>query len=218
VVWTALSLRFGIALLATLTVWLSPLDGTAKRLSWEERLTSEHSFSFRTNADAVLTEWALERFERARLHLPPLEVTFHDDLESCGGNFGLYRAGAPDRVDICGFNWDRFVVTAKRTLLHELGHAWTQYNLTDDAREQFLALRDLDTWGDDGFPWKEQGSEQAAEIIAWALIDQELQLAISDADPENLSHAYAQLTGSLPSLRESEIATFSRSGRHLDVK
>ena len=164
----------------------------------------EHEFDFRTRQDADLTSWALRQFERAGLVLPPLVLRFHDERQDCGGNFGLYRAGVPAQVEICGFNWDRFVVTAKKTLLHELGHAWSQYNLTDDAREQFLVLRDLDTWGDDEFPWNEQGSEQFAEIIAWALIDEELHLGIGADDPDVLGQAYAQLTGSLPVMRHGD--------------
>lgn len=50
------------------------------------------------------------------------------------------------------------------------------------------------------FEWSEQGSEHAAEIIAWALIDQEVQLTIGNAGPEALAQAYAQLTGSIPTL------------------
>jgi hypothetical protein len=201
--WTAPLLRLGIALslvFAPGSLFPAPLDGT-KDLSVEARPLStvdEHVFGFRARSDAALTEWALARFDQAGLALPPLVISFHDDREACGENFGLYRAGAPAQVDICGFNWDRFVVTAKKTLLHELAHAWTQQALTEEAREQFLALRGLGTWGDDEFPWAEQGSEQAAEVIAWALMDEDLHLAISDADPAALTRAYEHLTGSLP--------------------
>jgi hypothetical protein len=95
------------------------------------------------------------------------------------------------------------VLTAKKTILHEFAHAWTEHALTAAARERFLDLRGLDTWGDDEFPWEEQGSEQAAEIIAWALMDEDLQLTrFRDAGPAALSQAYAQLTGSRPTPME----------------
>ena len=206
--WTAPLLRLGLALSLAISLFQAPSDGSTKDLSLETRPLSamaEHVFGFRTRPDAALTEWALARFDQAGLALPPLVISFHDDREVCGGNFGLYRAGTPAQVDICGFNWDRFVVGAKKTLLHELAHAWTQHELTEEAREQFLGLRGLDTWGDDEFPWEEQGSEQAAEIIAWALIDQDLQLAIRDAGPPALTRAYELLTGSLPNLRVHDV-------------
>jgi hypothetical protein len=203
--WTAPLLRLGIALSLAVTLFPAPLNRTTKDQSFEARPVSamaEHEFGFRSRSDAALTEWALARFDQAGLVLPPLVISFHDDRPGCGGNFGLYRSGAPAQVDICGFNWDRFVVTAKKTMLHELAHAWIQHALTELARERFLDLRGLNTWGDDEFPWEEQGSEQAAEIIAWALMDEDLQLTrFRDADPAALSQAYAQLTGSLPPLR-----------------
>lgn len=202
--WTA-SFRLVIALLLVVTLFPAPLNRTTKDLSFEARPLSamaDHEFGFRSKADAALTEWALGRFDRAGLVLPPLVISFHDDRPGCGGNFGLYRSGASAQVDICGFNWDRFVVTAKKTMLHELAHAWIQPALTESAQERFLDLRGLSTWGDDEFPWEEQGSEQAAEIIAWALMDEDLQLTrFRNVDPVSLSEAYAQLTGSLPTLR-----------------
>jgi hypothetical protein len=58
-------------------------------------------------------------------------------------------------------------------------------NLTEQTRERFLRFRGLDTWGDDQTPWEEQGSEQAAEIIAWALTDKELvMVTMNNADPQ----------------------------------
>ena len=202
--WIA-SLRLGIALSLVVTLFPAPGSRTTKDLGFDTRSVSamrEHEYRFRSRTDAALAEWALERFDRAGLVLPPLVISFHDDGPGCGGNFGLYRSGAPAQVDICGFNWDRFVLTAKKTMLHELAHAWIGQSLTETARIGFLDHRGLSTWGDDEFPWEEQGSEQAAEIIAWALMDDDLDLTrFNDANPAALSDAYRHLTGSLPMLR-----------------
>jgi hypothetical protein len=158
-----------------------------------------HTFSFRTESDAVLTEWALSRFERAGLRLPPMNVAFHDDKQPCEGHFGYYRSGDPPRIDICGFNWDRSITAAKKTILHELAHAWAGATLNEQTRERFLRFRGLDTWGDDETPWEEQGSEQAAEVIAWALMDKELvMVTMNNADPTTLARAYRVLTSTLP--------------------
>jgi hypothetical protein len=197
--WTTLALRTGMAALVLFSVWLTPWG--ASRTKDVAAADSASAHEFRTKADASLTEWALARFEQAGLELPPVSIAFHDDKEPCHGNLGFYRSGSPALIDICGFNWDRFVPAAKHTLLHELGHAWTQHTLTGEDRQGFLTLRHLATWGDDRFEWSEQGSEQAAEIIAWALIDQDVQLAIGNASPDALAQAYMQLTGSLPLTR-----------------
>jgi hypothetical protein len=202
--WIA-SLRAGIALSLLVALLPAPLNLRAKEVGFDARRpagVAEHQSGFRSESDAALAEWALTRFDRAGLMLPPLVISFHDERADCGGNFGLFRSGAPARVDICGFNWDRFVVTARKTVLHELAHAWLGHTLTEAARGRFLDLRGLQTWGDDEFPWEEQGSEQAAEIIAWALIDEDLELTrFKDANPAALSEAYLQLTGSRPPLR-----------------
>jgi hypothetical protein len=63
------------------------------------------------------------------------------------------------------------------------------------TKDLSLELRGLETWGDDEYPWEEQGSEQAAEIIAWGRLDHDLEPAtINDASTEALTAAYLQLT------------------------
>jgi hypothetical protein len=202
--WIA-SLRIGIALSIAVSLFPAASSRPPKDLAFESRVssvTAAHEFAFRSRADAALAEWALERFDRAGLVLPPLRITFHDEPAGCGGHFGLYRSGAAAQVDICGFNWDRFVVTARKTILHELAHAWLGHESSAATRERFLELRGLTTWGDDRFPWEEQGSEQAAEIIAWALMDEEVELTrFRNTSPPALIEAYRNLTGSVPTPR-----------------
>lgn len=195
--WITPSLRIGTAALTAVIVLLS--SWTADGVKESARLDSIHTFNYRTQADAALTGWALSRFEQAGLALPPLVISFHDDKQPCDGNFGYYRAGTPARIDICGFNSNRFLITPKKTVLHELGHAWTQYTLNDQTRETFLRFRGLATWNDDDTPWAEQGSEQAAEIVAWALLDQEPSMGkLKDTQPRALAQAYELLTSTQP--------------------
>lgn len=200
----ALSLRMGMAVLVTLGMGLTlepEPTGLRKVVEPSPALVeTPHVFEFRTNSDAALADWALGRFQQAGLELPLLIIAFHDDKQPCQGHVGLYRSGDTPRIDICGFNWDRFLITPKRTLLHELGHAWAGATLTEETREEFVQFRGLSTWGDDRFPWAEQGSEQAAEIIAWALLDDELVMAsIRNSDPQDLREAYELLTSAQPS-------------------
>jgi hypothetical protein len=201
--WIAPSLKIGVTVLVTVAVGLSlGPERTRMRHVAEPApvlVASPHVFEFRTKSDAALTEWALGRFQQAGLELPPLIIAFHDHKQPCQGHVGLYSSGSPARIDLCGFNWDRFLITPKKTILHELGHAWAGATLTEDMREEFVQFRGLDTWGNDRFPWAEQGSEQAAQIIAWALLDGELVMAsIKNSDPQSLVQAYELLTSLRP--------------------
>jgi hypothetical protein len=200
--WITPSLRTGVAVLITISVWLAPWGaGSVTEVAAPD---SVNDFWFRSPADAALTEWALARFEQAGLELPPVAIAFHDGKEPCHGNLGFHRSGTPARIDICGFNWDRFVLAAKKTILHELGHAWADHTLTDEARQGFLDIRGLTTWGGGDTPWEARGTEHAAEIIAWALMDQgPFMTEISDAHPDKLAQAYSELTGNSP-LRVTE--------------
>jgi hypothetical protein len=162
-------------------------------------LVTTHEFDFRDEADAALTAWALARFERAGLQLPPLAIAFHDDKAPCKGRYGLYESGTRGHVDICAFNRNRFLMFPKKTILHELGHAWAHHALTDETRQRFLEFRELEAWRSQSTPWEDQGTEHAAEIIAWALMDQEIPLtAIGDSDPLVLARAYELLTSTQP--------------------
>jgi hypothetical protein len=148
--------------------------------------------------DDVLFQWATSRFAKAGLDLPTVSVAFHDAMEACDGHPGLYRDRPSPRIDICGFA--NGSTGAKRTMLHELAHAWAHENLTEDDIDRFLAIRRLDTWAGPDAPWELRGSEHAAEIVSWALFDRELDLvAIPNAGMEAVEASYRLLTGrSLP--------------------
>jgi hypothetical protein len=154
-------------------------------------LTSEGSRS--GNEDALL-KWASARFTRAGLELPGVSVAFHDQREACAGHPGLFRDQPAPRIDICGF-FD-FSTAAKKTILHELAHAWAHENLSDDDIEEFLDLRGLEIWAGPNAPWELKGTEHAAEIIAWALFDRELDLVtIPNVDARAVEASYRVLTG-----------------------
>ena len=154
---------------------------------------------FRDEADVALARWAIDRFDQAGLELPPLSVSFHDDRTGCEGYVGYFRPGTPARIDICGFNWDRFLVTPKKTILHELAHAWSHQTLDSEMRNRFLDTRGLDTWQDKSVAWEEQGIEHAAEVIAWGLMDQDLLLtSIGETHSVQLAEAFELLTGREP--------------------
>ena len=107
-------------------------------------------------------------------------------------------------------------------MLHELAHAWAQITLTEADEEAFLELRGLDSWDGPGQSWKELGREHAAEVIAWALLDEpnallflnenpdgtrqpEFRLlSIDESSVESLYEAFVALTGAEPAFRSPE--------------
>ena len=141
-----------------------------------------------------LVRWAIGRYDRAGLALPPLEFAFHADVSGCQGRTGLYHSGI---VDLC----PGLVInlTTQHTVLHEMAHAWSETNVGDAVRARFLALRHLDTWNSWDEPWADRGWEQAAEVISWTIGDRTLSLwSIPRHDPTQILAAYTMLTGRRP--------------------
>lgn len=145
-----------------------------------------------TPAQQQLASWAIDRYETAGLVLPRTEIRFHDDATGCRGRLGYYEAGV---VDLCSSHLDGI---ASRTIVHEMAHGWLEANLTAEDRERFLDLRALTTWNDPDADWDDRGFEQAAEIMAWAVGDQQDGIGApsfaNNSRPE-LAAAYRALTG-----------------------
>ena len=69
-----------------------------------------------------------------------------------------------------------------------LGHVWTVQHTDAAARETFLAVRGLDVWNGEGVDRDHLGTEHAAEILAWALLDERTWAArLPDDDCEDLT-------------------------------
>jgi hypothetical protein len=153
-------------------------------------------------------EWALARFEAAGLELPPLTIIFHDDYQSCGMRDGVLRiAGEDVTIHECQNDPSR----SRRSLLHELAHAWDHVagSIDGDTRIDFLRLRGLQSWDDDDLPWNQRGEEQTAEIIAWGLMHQSALIPTSvgdrgTQDTLSLTTAFILLTGIRPLFGDTE--------------
>jgi hypothetical protein len=143
-------------------------------------------------AQVAMVRWAVKRFEDAGLEPPVVEIRFHRGLPSCGGYLGYAREG---EVDVCTMLVDP---TARRALLHEMGHIWLDENLSDPQRERFLEARGLDAWNDSSETWALRGYEQGAEIMAWALGERILTPRIPDNEPMQLARGFELLTGIAP--------------------
>src|SRR5262245_48210881 len=119
-----------------------------------------------TPAQHAMTLEAAGRFREAGLGEPTVLIRFHDDQQACDGRTGLQLHGI---VDLCGIHTNDL---SRRTVLHEMAHAWLDAHVSAGLEERFLRLRELDTWNDHDAGWEERGSEHGAEIVEWALAGQ----------------------------------------------
>ena len=143
-------------------------------------------------------DWALGRYHAAGLDLPEFTVEFAGP-DGCGGNTAIAIHGlSRPQIVICSKLTAAPEVVLKRTLLHEIAHIWIADALDERTRAAFLKLRGLTSWADKTVPWQDRGSEHAAEIMAWGLMDGELLLAtLSNHDPVTLGAGFELLTESV---------------------
>jgi hypothetical protein len=143
-------------------------------------------------------EWGIDRFRDAGLPLPAMAITVHDDDAPCGGNSGLYLPNDPVEVHLCtpGPVDSR---PARLTTLHELAHAWAEFQLSTEEKAAFLELRGLEVWYDRQIPRHERGNEHAAEVVSWGLMDEMIPIIrIYNAEPADLSIAFDLLVDEPP--------------------
>ena len=149
--------------------------------------------------DAAVIEWAEARFAGAGLTLPEIDVIVFDDLLDCGGHVGMYHPGRR-LLELCRVDAE--------SVLHELAHAWADFNLDEAARQSFVAHRGLAGWNEREDDWEMRATEHAAEIVVWALLETDTTvkwvedgvvsyrlLTIPDSSPERLAAGFTALTG-----------------------
>lgn len=100
-------------------------------------------------------------------------------------------------IDICATEVGR---PTRVMVLHETAHAWAAAALTPERKLAFQELRGWTHWRDyEAAPWHENGTEQAAEIMVWGLIDEPLRMArIYQTSCAELEVGYRVLTGADP--------------------
>lgn len=143
--------------------------------------------------------WATDLFAEAELDLPPLRFVYHGDTtESCAGRPGLHhRVDGVNVIEICTTT---ITNPTKGLILHETAHAWIDHHLTDQRKAAFKALRGWTYWRDyEAAAWHENGTEQAAEIMVWGLIDRPLKMIrLNQNSCDDLDAGYRTLTGQPP--------------------
>lgn len=136
-------------------------------------------------------------FADAGLQLHRLEVRGSSDPADCSGRGGLHR-----RHD----DWSEIVLCSppaqdwgRRVVAHEFAHAWIASELTIQRKAHFQAARGWEVWHDyERAEWRENGTEQAAEIIAWGIYDRPAPVRIEALSCAHLRGDYRTLTGTEP--------------------
>jgi len=126
-----------------------------------------------------LIDLAVGRFELQGLELPEINYVFHPDLQTCNGHKGMYHK-TTRTLEMCSMD--------PHTMLHELAHAWANEHLTEAARNDFVALRNLDSWNNHDHAWERRGTEHMAETIAWALSENPNHVKWVETKPDGTTH------------------------------
>jgi hypothetical protein len=157
-----------------------------------------------------VVEWGVQRYRLAGLSIPSVASITFPPHELCARNSGwAIDDGEEQRIVLCIFEnemcedegCETLSALARATLVHEMAHVWTIGNLDASTRERFLDLRQVEVWQGPGLLWAEQGSEHAAEIIMWGVMEETLDLfRLGIPSCADLEEAYQLLTGR-PSLR-----------------
>jgi hypothetical protein len=151
-----------------------------------------------TPAERELVKWVTSRFALVDLHLPEVDVTFHDDSSACEFHDGIYYSdGAHHRVLVCIPDRGTFAsnLERQRTLTHEFAHVWEQANLDDIDRQSLLSVVDAQDWYASESAWGERGAERFAETIVWGLYDQLRRPTLIEAPCAELHADFHSITG-----------------------
>jgi hypothetical protein len=148
-----------------------------------------------TAGEEKAVDWAFHRYGEAGLrNMPPLDVHLYRDHGPCNGGLGLSYEG---RIELC--TKDSSESYQRKFALHEMAHSWIATNVGGDVLAAFMQRQGVEGWNDRSFPWKERGTEQAAEIITWGLGEGQIAPLLPETlDPAALTSLYEMLTGRAP--------------------
>lgn len=151
-----------------------------------------------TAAEEDLVSWAVDRFALVGLHLPHVDITFHDDTGPCGGNEGRFRGSGEQReIAVCVPDRKTFAshLQRQRTVVHELAHAWEHAHFDAGDRTALLAVLDAASWYAPEDEWDKRGVERFAETIVWGLYDQPRRHVLIDVPCRELHADFQAITG-----------------------
>lgn len=153
-----------------------------------------------SEVEAGIVSTALQAFGEAGLILEETPaVSFHTDKSDCAGNLGFWaNENGSDRVRICWTHDDRAVQARLQTqaLIHELAHVWAHDNVGESDRVAFAAIVEVEDWDGRDVSWADRGTEVAAELLTWAVLDPAvLFIDVDGAACRDWAAAYEVLTG-----------------------
>ena len=147
----------------------------------------------------IAATWATDLFDEAGLALPSLRYVFHGDTpEPCRNRPGFrHMVDGLNVIEICSAEMSN---ATQGMILHETAHAFIDHTLTDERKAAFQELRGWTFWRNyEEAGWHENGTEQAAEIMVWGLIDRPLNMIrITQNSCDELDAGYRTLTGEAP--------------------
>ena len=133
-------------------------------------------------------------FEQANLQLPSLLVRGGQDGDECGQHLGFHRQHDTwSEIVLCKSGSSGF---ERSVVVHELAHAWAAFELSDADKAVFQQVRGWEYWHDyERAAWSDNGTEQAAEVLAWGVYDLAATIAIDHHGCVDLAESYRALTG-----------------------
>jgi hypothetical protein len=160
-----------------------------------------------------LVTWAIERFALAGLALDGIARFRFPPSERCDDLAGAaVDTSEGTEIHLCYTdaeigNADAMALTPRRTVVHELAHVWEARHVDEATRSAFMALRGVTVWNADTGDWSRRGSEHAAEIVAWGLLDEPVHLVrLTRNSCAELDQAFRVLTGRPPLLTPDRCA------------
>lgn len=176
------------------TSWVEVTRDTGgKQLDTQPRLSDDH-----TGADRELIDWAAGRFEQIGLELPQVEIVIDADHERCDGAHGRFLGNDErSQIILCLEHTESFgaELHRRRTLVHELAHAWDHHRITDSERVRLVQVLGVDTWYGTDAEWDHRGAERFAETLVWGLYDQRRRPVLIDVSCADLHRDFVSLTG-----------------------
>ena len=156
---------------------------------------------FSSEHDAAAYAWTQDLFAAAGFEQPATAIEFFASDEECGGARGRawFNDTGTTTIAICATHDNPEVETTwrKRTLLHEIAHAWIDQNVSPEDLDAFTELRGLERWSDRDVNWEDRATEHAAEIFMWGLQDGDynVDFRIDASSCSELAAGYELLTG-----------------------
>lgn len=161
-----------------------------------------------------LVRWAMGRYGSSGLDAPRVaSVTFGREahfVQCTDERNGLaVDLGDTSAIYVCLGETDActtdactsFTANSRRLVLHELAHAWIDQHLGGTEQQAFLDYMGLKDWYRADLPWDRRGVEQAAQVIAWGLMDEPIAPArLGDRSCAELAEAFQVLTGVTPQI------------------